>query len=93
MHNCCGCMGMHRALVSSSNSTTGEVYVKIPNVLGASESISLHIPTFFSSAMIPAVGDQIVVAVEGDNFTKVYFVSNLTNTQGSSQTIINGGSA
>jgi hypothetical protein len=86
-------MEMHRALVSSANSTTGEVYVKIPSVLGASESISLHIPTFFNAAMIPSVGDQIVVAIEGDNFNKVYFVSNLTNTQGSSQITIYGGSA
>ena len=79
MHNN-GSMGLYRALVVSANTVTGEVYVKIPSILGALESIALHTPTFFSSSDLPSVGDQIIVAIEGDNFNKVYLVSNITRT-------------
>jgi hypothetical protein len=83
-------MGLYRALITSAISATGEVYVKIPSVLGASESIALHVPTFFNESDIPSVGDQLIVAIEGDNFNKVYLVSNITDSNISS---INGGSA
>jgi len=86
-----GSMGLHRALVISANTVTGEVYVKIPSVLGASESIALHVPTFFNESDTPSVGDQLIVAIEGDNFNKVYLVSNITDS--SSISSINGGSA
>lgn len=85
-----GSMGLYRALITSAISATGEVYVKIPSVLGASESIALHVPTFFNESDIPSVGDQLIVAIEGDNFNKVYLVSNITDSNISS---INGGSA
>jgi hypothetical protein len=80
---------MHRALVVRSLET--EVYVKIPTVLGANETITLHKPTSVGADWPPSEGDQVLVAVEGENFNRVYLVSNITDS--STAISINGGSA
>lgn len=71
-------MDIYRALVIQSDPTTGNVYVKIPHVLGASESIALHVPSNIGEVNFiwtPSVGAQVLVAVEGTNFDKVYLIS------------------
>lgn len=69
-------MDIYRALVIQSDPTTGNVYVKIPHVLGSSESISLHKPSDGQyTTWAPAVNSQVLVAVEGNNFDKVYLIS------------------
>lgn len=66
---------VHRALVVTSSSNS--VYVKIPSLLGANESISLHIPSSATQSWFPQEGEQILVGVEGDNFNKVYYIATL----------------
>ena len=80
---------IHRALVVRSLAT--EVYVKIPMVLGANETITLHKPVSVGADWPPSEGDQVLVAVEGENFNRVYLVSNITDS--SIANSINGGSA
>lgn len=69
-------MDIYRALVVQSDPTTGNVYVKIPHVLGSSESIALHKPSDGQyTTWAPSVNSQVLVAVEGNNFDKVYLIS------------------
>lgn len=69
-------MSIYRAIVSEINPTTNNVYVKIPHVLGMSTSIAMHTPTLsnYGWTWDPAVGDQVIVAVEGTEFDKVYLM-------------------
>lgn len=69
---------LYRALVVRA--LDQEVYVKIPSVLGANETISVHKPNSVGLSWPPSEGDQLLVAVEGENFNKVYLVSNITNS-------------
>ena len=70
-------MTLHRAVVVRA--LDQEVLVKIPTVLGANESITLYKPVSVAADWPPAEGDQLLVAVEGENFNRVYLVSNITN--------------
>ena len=80
---------IHRALVVRALET--EVYVKIPTVLGANETITLHKPNSAGADWPPSEGNQVLVAVEGENFNRVYLISNITDA--SSVISINGGTA
>jgi phage baseplate assembly protein gpV len=70
-------MSIYRAVISEVDSTKKTIYVRIPNVLGASTSIALAPPTAstYGWTWDPAVGDQVIVAVEGTEFDKVYLLS------------------
>ena len=66
---------LHRALVVRV--LGNDVYVKIPSILGASESIALHTPKSPIASWPPVDGNQLIVAVEGENFNKVYAIANI----------------
>lgn len=66
---------LHRALVVRVSGN--DVYVKIPSVLGVSESIALHTPKNPAANWPPVDGNQLIVAVEGENFNKVYAIANI----------------
>jgi hypothetical protein len=74
----CGCQSIvHRALVTYSNSSTGEVKVKIPSVLGVGSEIALS--TIGRSSVngywaVPEVGTQIVVSSDDVNMTNVFWL-------------------
>lgn len=68
---------IHKAIVH--NASDAGVYVKIPSLLGSSESIALYKPRLTNNTWPPLVGDQLLVAVEGDNFNRVYIISNIDN--------------
>lgn len=70
-------MSVYRAIISSINTSTKTLYVKIPHVLGPSESIAVHTPTAsqYGWTWDPTIGDQVLVAVEGTEFDKVYLLS------------------
>lgn len=68
---------IHKAIVH--NVSNAGVYVKIPSLLGASEVIALHEPSISDYRWPPTIGDQILVAVEGDNFNRVYAILNVNN--------------
>ena len=80
-------MTLHRAVVVRA--LDQEVLVKIPTVLGANESITIHKPNTVNNDWPPTEGEQLLVAVEGENFNKVYLVCNITDTTKN----INGGNA
>lgn len=70
-------MSIYRAIVSEINQTTQDVYVRIPHVLGPATSIALSRPTAsnYGWTWEPAIGDQVIVAVEGLEFDKVYLLN------------------
>ena len=82
-------ISLYRALVVRA--LDQEVHVKIPSILGANETITVHRPTTVGSDWPPTEGDQIIVAIEGENFNKVYLISNITDT--TTINSVNGGSA
>ena len=68
---------IYRALVTYSDSTTGEIRVKIPSVLGATSELSLS--RISRSAVngvwsVPSVGEQIVVSADDENMTNVFWL-------------------
>lgn len=75
MHN--AAMSLYRAIVSEVHPNTKNVYVKIPHLLGASTSIAVANPSFseYGWTWDPSVGDQVIVAVEGTEFDKVYLMA------------------
>lgn len=70
-------MSVYRAVISEIDSTKSIIYVRIPHVLGPTTSIALAKPTAsnYGWTWDPAVGDQVIVAVEGAEFDKVYLLS------------------
>lgn len=70
-------MSLYRAIVSNVNISKNSIYVKIPHVLGDQVSVSLQPPTAnqYGWTWDPAIGDQVIVAVEGNEFDKVYLIS------------------
>jgi len=68
--------GPHRAVVTYSNSSSGEIRVRIPAVLGSSEvAISLigRQPDL-NGWSVPFVGDQIIVGTDDSTFTNVFWI-------------------
>ena len=75
--------GPHRAIVTYSNTTTGEVRVRVPAVLGQEEiSISLFGRSATSSGWpVPSVGAQVLVGTDDQTFTNVFILQ----TEGTSK--------
>lgn len=70
-------MKMYRASVSYSSSSTGEIQVKIPSILG--DSASLSISRIGRQAVggvwpVPNIGEQVIVAIEDDRFSNIYII-------------------
>lgn len=68
---------IHRALVTYSDSTTGEIRVKIPSLLGAGSEVSISYigrKAHAGAWSVPDVGDQIVVASDDTNLTNVFWL-------------------
>jgi len=75
--------GPHRAIVTYSNTTTGEIRVKVPAVLGQEEvSISLFGRSATNSEWpVPIVGAQVLVGTDDQAFTNVFILQ----TEGTSK--------
>jgi hypothetical protein len=70
-------MQIYKAMVVNSSPSTGFVDVKIPSILGPSESVALSTTTLSNSGgswAVPAVGTQVLVAVEDQTLSNVYLV-------------------
>jgi hypothetical protein len=65
---------IHRALVTFSNATTGEVRVKIPTILGIDSEVALSYIGRKAPWIVPTIGDQIVVTSDDTNLTNVFWV-------------------
>lgn len=70
-------MSLYRAIISNINISKNTIYVKIPHILGDQVSVALQPPTAsqYGWTWDPAVGDQVIVAVEGNELDKVYLIS------------------
>jgi len=68
---------VYRAIVASSNSANGQIFVRIPSLLGIESTIELS--KIGRSAhdgvwTVPTVGTQIVVTADDPNFTNAFWV-------------------
>lgn len=69
---------VHRAIVSSSNSSTGEIKVRIPSKFGPELTLDV---SFIGRKKIdgiwpvPAIGDQIVITTDNSDYTNVFILS------------------
>lgn len=71
-------MRVYKALVVSASATTGDVYVKIPSLLGPSNTVAISKANLIEGPdgwVIPEEGSQVLVAVDDDLLTNVYLVS------------------
>jgi phage baseplate assembly protein gpV len=91
MHSCSSIV--HRALVTYTNPTTGEIRVKIPSVTGVNTEISIsRIGRQSSNGVwaVPTIGTQIVVSADDENMTNVFWLqTDITASSGS--TNLDGG--
>jgi hypothetical protein len=68
---------VYRAIVASSNSANGQIFVRIPSLLGIDSTIELSkIGRSVHNGVwtVPAVGTQIVVTADDPNFTNAFWV-------------------
>jgi phage baseplate assembly protein gpV len=65
---------IHRALVTYSNSVTGEIRVKIPALLGSGSEVSISYIGRKAPWSVPTAGDQIVVMADDNNLTNIFWV-------------------
>lgn len=78
---------VYRAIVKSSNSTTGEIYVSLPHVMGETSYLPLsYVDRKAISGVwsVPTPGDMIIVASDDDQFSNVFWVKTTTGTHGGS---------
>lgn len=68
---------VYRAIVTYSNSSTGQIVVRIPALTGASSTVELS-KIGRSSAndywVVPRVGEQIIVTADDSNFTNAFWL-------------------
>lgn len=84
---------VYKALVKSSNSTTGEIKVSIPQVFGASNEVSISYVGRAASGgvwRVPVPGTMVVVATDDDQFSNVFWMEQ-NNSSGTG--VLDGGSA
>ena len=70
-------MRIYKGIVSSSSASTGLVYVKIPSLLGPSESVAISKATLANSGgswSVPAENTQVLVAIDDVLMSNVYLV-------------------
>ena len=65
---------IHRAIVTFSDNTTGEIRVKIPSVLGINSEVSISYIGRNAPWVVPSVGEQIVVTSDDANMTNVFWM-------------------
>jgi hypothetical protein len=78
---------VYRALVTSANSTTGEIYVSIPQVMGQDSSVPLsYVGRSAANGIwaVPDPGEVIVVASDDDQFSNVFWIKTTSGTNGGS---------
>jgi len=71
-------VGVYRAIVSSANSTTGEIKVRIPARFGPETAIvvsKIGRKTVDGVWPVPQVGEQVVVTADGSDFSNVFILN------------------
>lgn len=85
-------MRVYKGIIVNSSATTGLVYVKIPAILGPSESVAVSKTTLTNTGgvwAVPAEGAQVLVAVEDMMMSNVYLLTS-SQSSGTSQTAVGG---
>lgn len=67
-------MKIYKAQVVSSSSLTGAVYVRIPALLGPTESIAIS-RLNSTDTSTPTEGEKVLVAIEDGALSNVYLLS------------------
>jgi hypothetical protein len=73
-------ISIHRGIVVRSSQQSGDVFVKIPEVLGDKEAITVSKDFLYKSAggwVVPDEGSQVLVGLEGDLVRNVYIINEL----------------
>jgi hypothetical protein len=73
-------ISIHRGIVIRSSSQTGDVFVKIPEILGDKEAITVSRDFIYEGPdgwVVPDEGSQILVGLEGDLVRNVYIINEL----------------
>jgi phage baseplate assembly protein gpV len=68
---------IYRALVTFSDTTTGEIRIKIPSLLGAGSEVSISYigrSATNGSWSVPTAGEQIVVTSDDENLTNIFWL-------------------
>lgn len=68
---------LHRAIVSYSNASTGEIKVRIPAKFDSDSTLSISYISRNSingSWPVPTIGSQIVVASDDDTYANVFWL-------------------
>lgn len=68
---------VHRALVTYSNVSTGEIKVKIPSLIGVNSEVPISYIGRSSSNdywAVPKIGEQIVVSADDENLSNVFWI-------------------
>jgi len=71
-------VGVYRAIVSSANSTTGEIKVRIPARFGSETAVVVsRIGRKANNGVwpVPKVGEQVVVTADGSDFSNVFILN------------------
>jgi len=78
---------VYRAIVKSSNSTTGEIYVSLPHVMGETSYLPLSYvdrKAINGVWSVPTPGDMLIVTSDDDQFSNVFWLKTTTGTHGGS---------
>ena len=68
---------VYRAIVTYSNSSTGDIKVRIPALAGVLDIVALSTigrSAYNGSWVVPAIGEQIVVTADDGNLTNLFWV-------------------
>lgn len=86
-------MSVYKALVVHASKSTGNVYVKIPSILGSNESVLVSKMNMNKSSAgwgVPSENSRVLVVVEDQEMTNVYLM-NPPQAPSTSLTITLGG--
>jgi len=68
---------VHRAIVTYSDASTGEIKVRIPALSGVHDVVSLSKigrSAYNGSWIVPVIGEQIVVTADDPNLSNIFWV-------------------
>lgn len=71
-------MGIYKGVVVRSVVSTGDVYVKIPSILGDLESVVVSKMNMYKSTYgwgVPAENSRVLVIIEDKELTNVYLLN------------------
>jgi hypothetical protein len=73
-------ISIHRGIVVRSSQQTGDVFVKIPEVLGDNEAVTISKDFLYQGEdfwVVPSEGSQVLLGLEGDLVRNVYLLNEL----------------